>query len=254
MNELENADQVNPFASPTSVDTDATPLAAWASDDASGLRYVRIGLQMVYVGICGILICAIAIAGIAVAAGQMVGPAGPAGPAADIVGVWGIAMISMMIAAFCCWFLLVLGPWFCLGVPTATGAKGLIIGSVLCSGVGLLYSVAVAITLVPQSATIGMVANVLGAVGSVLFILFMRRLAVYIGRDDLVRRANRVLILGAVMFAAGLAFGILGVGAIAAGALNPLLILLPVILLILGLVLFVMYANLVNYLRKAIAV
>jgi hypothetical protein len=158
-------------------------------------------------------------------------------PAAIIAG--GVILI--------CWLMLIIGPFLCLTAPDETGAKGLIGASILCQLGGFLLSLVsnIGILIAPAILAAG---PLLGVIGSVLFVLFMMKIAKYVGRDDLHRKGRNVLIGSSVLFV------------IAVGAMTTLLsggqglgVLGLVIVLIGGLIVFVMYANLINYLSKSIA-
>ena len=89
-----------------------------------------------------------------------------------------------------------------------------------------------------------------GIAGTVLFILFMRKLSQYIGRIDLAARARNVLIALALLFPLAAVVAFVMIGAAFAGAIAVGLIgLVPMLC---ALIVFVMYANLINALRKAL--
>ncbi len=92
--------------------------------------------------------------------------------------------------------------------------------------------------------------NFSGIIGSVLFVLFMQRLARFVGRDDLAAKAKNVLIFSSVMMVVSVAMAAAVLAKILVG--DIVVGLLGIVLIICVLIVFVMYANLVNYLRNAL--
>ena len=140
--------------------------------------------------------------------------------------------------------MMLVGPIFCLSVPAETNAKGLIIGAVVLQLLNFSITVlsAAGVNLGPFAPF----AQMFGVLSAICFVLFMRRLSQFIGREDLASRAGRVLMLGlvTVVAAIGSFFAMFTLGPAAA------LLLLGVAAMML--IAFVMYANLVNALSKAL--
>jgi len=140
--------------------------------------------------------------------------------------------------------LMFVGPLFCLTVPAQTNAKGLIIATVVLQ---LANYVAIFLPMFgfdfgefqPFMQTLNLLSNI-------CFLLFMRKLALFIGRDDLAGRASRILIGGIVVFV-----GIIATAIFTMTMLDASMIMLA-LLGIGAIVLFVMYANLLNALSKAL--
>ena len=139
-----------------------------------------------------------------------------------------------------------IGRFLCLAMPAdQSGGKPIIYVSVGFSLLALAISALqlgnLFFSLVQLPQVVAQLQTPLALVGSVLFVLFLRNLAKYIQRPDLAVRAITVVILGVV--ALGLVvmvvatqrheFGILGIG-------------------VLGIILLIMYGNLLTYLRKAV--
>ena len=157
-----------------------------------------------------------------------------------------IAIIDFVVGVIVGAILMSVGPLVCLAVPAETGAKGLLIASVLFQLASPANGVLprLAPSAVPQGFQV--VLQLLSLVGFVLFVLFMKKLAEYIGRQDLALRARNVLI----------GFGItLGLGLVMVlGMIRQIeaVMLLFIPFVIAAVVALVMYANLVNWLRKAL--
>jgi hypothetical protein len=254
-----SSDPANPYASPQ-VAMVAAPGVRWLQEPSPSLRQTGLGLSLVYYGIITMLICSLLILFFTVAG-----------------AVTGFSILAMMavpplFGIFVAFILLLVGPIVCLAVPEETGAKGLIVGSVICQVVNLVASVvnAIAPGLIPPPLL--MVLGLCGIAANVLFVLFMKKLSEYIGRLDLSARANNVLIgigvlagLFVVVFVAALGTGFavavagpaaMGRGAAPAAAaglgMACAMLVGGLALLIAGLVVFVLYVNLIDGLRKAL--
>ena len=215
----------NPFAAPeTRNDVLAQPVGSYKE-----LAGVERGLRLIYFGICGVFLSAMATAVIAIAIGPMAR-----------IGLAGV---------FISWLMVIIGPFFCLSVPSKSGAW-VLIGSILfqLTGLFLLIGLRTGADLPPA---LQLLIQFSGVAGWVLFILFLMMVARIIVREDLRRRGINVLIGSVVLFLIAVfavysitfhgrvnteSVGLIAVFLAAAGAL----------------VLFLMYANLVNYLAKAI--
>jgi hypothetical protein len=211
----------NPYAT-SNIDA-LDPGVEWMQTDKAGLSKTALGLTVVYSGIVLLLLCLISM--LATIFAPFLMPL--------VFGAIIIAAIMMFV-----------GPIFCLSVPPETKAQGLIVGSVV------LQLINLALTIVAFAGIelfgIQAFSQLFGVLSAVLFVLFMRKLALFIGRPDLASRASNVLILAAVVFLVGFAAGATMFWGAQVGGF------LFFILAIMTLFLFVMYANLVNYLRKAL--
>ncbi len=230
---------MNPYASPQ-VAYEA-PGVEWARRDSAGLRQTGRGLSVYYYGIVFVLLGAILYFGAQFFARGM-------GDAAIILGV---AILCLIVVGG---LMLLVGPFFCLAVPAESGAKGMVTASVICT----LLSIALALggefeVLDLRLAKMG---NLIGLIGSICFMIFMKNLARFIGREDLARRAVRVLVAGSVVFVLWIGTAVTVALQAASnqfargGAVSAGLIMLVVGLA--GIIVFVMYANLVDALRKGI--
>jgi len=207
------------------------------------------GLRLIYVGIL-VMILAI-ILGMAL---SFVGPA---------------TGIITGLALFAGWLLWLIGPFFCLSVPGETGARGLIIASVTCQGTAaglVLLQFAAPLLFYTSLGGIGGffavgagVGQLLGLAGSVLFVLFMMKVGRQLGREDLHRRGRNLLILAVFIFIGLIALSVAMFSAISgpsssgpsrlATAASGIAIAWGIAVLIA----FIMYANLVHQLYKAIS-
>jgi hypothetical protein len=143
------------------------------------------------------------------------------------------------------------GTLFCLAAPKESGSKGLIIGSVICMIVSLLVGV-LGYFEIRATAFDPYLSSGVSVLGTILFMLFLWKLARYIGRPDLARRALIVLLA-----AIGIGLFVSGSFAMNLGAIHPNLAgeasgWLLIGSLVAALVVFVLYANLVNAMRKAL--
>ena len=210
------------------------------------MRLTRRGLTCVYFSILIMLLSVIgmvfggmvafaAVASVGGRDGQVFLPLMTAGGFGMLVGI-GLAVI---------------GPLLCLTVPAETGAKGFVVGSVVFQ----LVSVLLVLGQIPMvmmdsfyaQGVLQLVCYLLGLIGAVLFVFFAKKLSKYIGRDDLAARARNVLI------GAGVLFGVCVVTFAGITVFRPALIFIILAVIVGALILLVMYANLINALRKALA-
>jgi hypothetical protein len=219
----------NPYAAPQS--ELAAVAAAWVAIDSPSLRQVGLGLQWVYSGICLMLLGMICLIGCAVFSAVM----------PLIVGSIVVIVIGVLLQ--------LVGPMFCLAVPRESRAMPWIVGSVVC----LCVSVILAITTWAGFVLAWVFAVPAGTLANVLFLVFLRKLSLFIGRLDHARRALTVVIstvvLVAILMGTAWSASYAYYPGIGVGGADSLVVLA---LGIASLVVFVMYANLVNSLRKAL--
>jgi hypothetical protein len=227
-----NTTDPNPFAAPTALENES-PGQRWISVKSPELRRTGVGLALVYYGIVILLVSLIA--------------------GAFAIPFFGVEFIIVFgIGALAGLLMMIIGPILCLSVPEETGAKGFIIGSVCCQLLNL--GVNIGSSFFPEEAIVPTVVegvgSLVGLIGGMLFVMFMRKLALFINRDDLAGRAKTILVTG---------FAVLGLAIVGTGLAstvpraNPLFALPGLLMLVAvigGLILFMKYANLVNALRK----
>jgi hypothetical protein len=191
------------------------------------LRRTGVGLSLMYYAI---LLCILAGLGL-VAAIAMQSP-----PAIGIAELVFLAADGLMFV----------GSLVCLAVPAESGAKGFLLGSIVFQladvGAAILRQFASGMV----SPILDVVLQLVGLVGFVLFVLFMKKLSEFIGRDDLAHKARNILV-GMVV---AIGIGTVAVAGKVAGV--TAMAMLMIVVVIGGLLLFVMYANLVNFLGKAL--
>jgi hypothetical protein len=201
-------------------------------------RRVRSGLATLYYSIATIVIAAI-LMGIGAAIGAAIaGPGGNDVPAVTIIIfiVCGLIIFGAAIGAL-------VGQVMCVNVPEASGAKGFIIGAIICMAANLLFSFVGA--LFPPLSALGSLASL---VGYVLFILFIRQSAAYLGDQPLASSAIRFLIFGVVFI-----FGLIALGVIAGvGGEEVLLAVLGLSAIVGGIVALVWYLRLIRSLMATI--
>lgn len=216
----------NPFAAPEIRDH----VQDQAVGDYKKLVGVERGLRLIYFGICGLFLSAIATAVLGVAFGPLA-----------LIGLAGV---------FISWLMLIIGPFFCLSVPAESGAKGLIGASILFQLTGFFLTVALR-TGAGLPPALQLLSQFSGVTGGILFLFFLMKVARFIGREDLRRRGISVLIGSAVLFFIAVA-AVYALSTRGRVEMEPVGVIASVSAAIGAVVLFVMYANLVNYLAKAI--
>jgi hypothetical protein len=231
----------NPFASPQTMASDR-PEVMWAAENPEGLRKVKLGLTLVYAGICGILVTALGFPILMVVVGGAL-------ESPETVLLLGLVVTGVMLLLA---VLMFVGQLFCLSVPAESGAKPFIIAAVCLQGIGFLGTLSGFI--LPQGMVSTLISgglNLAGLASFVCFLLFLRKVATYIVRYDIAGRAVRALVVGVLSLVA-----IVGISVgqfVSPQVMGPLqmLVLIPGLGMLVSLV---MYANTVTYLRRAITV
>ncbi|MCE9545841.1 MAG: hypothetical protein K8T25_10035 [Planctomycetia bacterium] len=140
----------------------------------------------------------------------------------------------------------VIGPSMCLDVPAASGAKPLVTTTVVLMALSLAMAATKYLASMHSPESGNYFSFLLG--GLVAFVLSLRQLALFIERPDLARRAVAVLVV-----AAGIAFASVGLNAMAVSGLfsgHPQVFVQA--LSVVTLVDLILYASLINSLRKAL--
>ncbi|MCA9014624.1 MAG: hypothetical protein KDA77_04750, partial [Planctomycetaceae bacterium] len=188
-------------------EADLTPGELWNQGGSASLRQTRLGLTFEYVGIAMMLL--------SVLGGMFIA----------IARLPPILLLTMPFVMIVGALMIFVGPIICLAVPKESGAKELLVGSVVCQFANLFYSVSELFipTLIPAPFKIAL--NYCGIFGLILFILFMKKLALYINRQDLSSKATHVLVFGIFMVVAS----ILMIFLLLAQMIHPLsIVLLPI--------------------------
>ena len=155
------SDSINPYASPQ-VESQAQVAQLPGDVSPSALRPTGIGLALVFYGLVIVMVSMLLM--------------GCLGPIAGIGGsIGGIPML--------------IGPLFCLTVPKQSGARWLIIGSVFFEF--LMVAPAFFVLVFTESSAALVLTNMAGLfwlISFIFFVLFLRRVAQFLGDDDVARR------------------------------------------------------------------
>jgi predicted RNA-binding Zn-ribbon protein involved in translation (DUF1610 family) len=201
---------------------------------------VRSGLATLYYCTMVIVVAMIvlAVGSVIVGAGAGGGP-NDAPPAVLFVmmGLVGLVILGAAIGAL-------VGQVRCTKVPENSGARGFANGAVICTVANVLAAVVGTAVNVQAIASIG---NLLAVIGSVLFILFIRRSAAYLGNNDLSASAGTFLFFGA-----SVVVGAFMLGMVAMILKIPAILGIVGLAAIAGLVSFVWYLRLIKSLMDTI--
>lgn len=246
------ADNANPFASPRAVDEPTalpTTTSQWSADDVRRLRNVGGGLRMIYFSIYGALgvIIFLTLLGL------------------EVFGEidWFMAFVGLTVAAgFALYVLGMIGVGLCLYAPKASRARPFAFATLTLQAAALLINLIIGA--LADAASAGFLPrqvflNLVVVASAASLLIFAWRMADFLARDDSARRARRTLL--AVVFSYGLLFSagftatwllpspetptppawatIVTAGAVVAGGIGCLAA-------------FLMFANTITYLRRAI--
>jgi hypothetical protein len=226
------------------LDASMRGMVASASADAShpGWRRVRSGLATMYYSYIIVFACLLVMAIALGVAGAMAGPQGggaePPMGAMIVVGLCGITILGAAIAV-------IVGQCMCTAVPELSGARGLAIGAAVCMVGNILFSFVGGAVANPAVSGLGSLVSI---IGSVLFILFIRRAAMYLNDHQLATSAIRFIIFGVSLFVGFFVF------AVVAGVLQmpAMFAVVGVVFIVAALVGFIWYMRLIKSLMTAI--
>ncbi|GEM_PF-1933742 len=237
----------NPFATPTvQHDVATAQYPGYENVDFEALRKTGIGLGLIYAALVLMVLIGI-LGGVLGATGRASVTAMPLFNVLGIIGtVTGLASI--------------VGSLLCVTVPRLSGAKGLIIASVCLQLAQWLFAFAPRFMgALYLTSGLGVITGiVLPVVSTLLFMLFLNRLAHFIAREDFASRAKRVLILQGIGVSAGLVLSFTASGLslsrlrFAGARSGSLSMVLVVGVGLYAIVVFLMYANIINAIGKAI--
>ena len=216
----------NPFATPETWND----IQAQAVGSYKEMAGVERGLRLIYFGICGVFLSAMATAAIAIVIGPMAR-----------IGFAGV---------FISWLMVIIGPFFCLSVPAKSRARVLIGASILFQLTGFFFLMGLR-TGADLPPALRVVIQFSGVMGGILFILFLMKVARFIGREDLRRRGINLLIGSVILVVLSIAAVYLN-SKVNRGNMESVALIAGFLTVAGALVLFLMYANLINYLSKAI--
>jgi hypothetical protein len=200
---------------------------------------VSTGLKLIYAGLVIVVLTFLG--------GMVLGAMGGKSEAV-VYAVLGLAILAQILS--------IVGQFSCLDVPEKVKATGPIYAAVALSVTSIALSIASAIPAVAAPAWAGQVAQLLSTAGSICFLVFLRRLAEFLGDPKQISRAGFVLVGTIIVIALAIVLVVLSLGM--AGGGQPgggnvaVITLLGLGLVVFGLVVFVSYANLVDGLRKTI--
>lgn len=250
---------LNPYQSPTAMDTGSLP--DFRVNPAS-LSTARVGLYMVYYGIVSVLLACIL--------GPIIMMAMAAGGVAALAG---IIMLFLMLGIFAGVIAMLAGQVCCMTVPGESGARSMSFATVGFQVSGFIGSMASSVLLfkdiaagaLPQPGDFGWVqiiqlgSAVVGLAGFVTFIVFLKRLNVYIANQELADSASSIIkwmvwFIVCYVFFAGV-MTVLSLDPNVANNGGQMSVAMGCSAMVFGLValvVFVRYANLVLYTAKAI--
>jgi hypothetical protein len=236
---MSDRDKLNPYASP--VAADAALIEPDTATNFASLQITGLGLRLHYAGLLVVILTILS----TFLFGWFLG-----------IGTFMYALLWARMALMLVGVgLFLIGPLLCLGVPADTKARPYIVLSAV-TGV-----VTAAITFFPAYGDVYSVVSIIlpqmvSATASLFFMLFLIRLAQYLELPGMARRGKIIIGLSLILFVgSAVAIGSTFVNFSTSQVAGSLATILPVIwitITILGLVTFVMYANLVNALAKYI--
>ena len=197
----------NPSAPPTvePLVPDDERMQTWTGD----LTKTGTGLTLVLFGILSVLVSgAVVIPGVVLAGvGFLINWGNTTGSMSPLAWVGGGVAILGLVGVLIGYLMMFVGPFRCLSAPAAARGRGLIIGSVVCQtlpvitvfGSFLLQISWLDLPAPTRGGPFEIAIAGLGLASQILFVLFMRRIAAFIGRMDLVAHARNILIGAALM-------------------------------------------------------
>ncbi|QDU54514.1 hypothetical protein [Aeoliella mucimassa] len=241
-------DSLNPFAAPQTDNSDR-PQAEWNQSQPQAMARVRLGLTLVYAGLC----CSVlAVLGLVVFA--MMGLEDANGNFAPDQAPYWIPALGVLLVAI----LFFAGEVLCLSVPRETGSQQLVVISLVLQGVAIL---ALVVPVLLRGFGMdswfwwGIGANLAGALSLLFFLLFIHRVAVYISQRDIATKAVFSMVLGAIscliFYGSVISIYLVETGRLELGVFTSGWAAAFAALCML--IAWVMYANSVTYLRQAIS-
>ena len=231
----------NPFAAPSNQGEVAVESFPGAQQvDFASLQMAGTGLTIIYGAILFQVLGGIGFGLFGVAGVRLFSVAGAGG----VILFLGIGMFLISLASL-------IGACLCATVPRETEAKGWIVASVAFQTAGFLQGLA-ALLFGFGAANGSPLSAIIPTVSVILFMVFLMKLGTHICRPDLSRRAKRIMILIIVGATSVALAGIMGVTVRSISANRPELLLVLVFGLLYALIVFVMYANIINAFGKYI--
>jgi hypothetical protein len=220
------ADPLNPQTS-LLTKTTLAPGVQWAQSNSPSLKKTRLGLSLITITI---VICVIGILAFSF------------GSALFMVTKYyesnGIKVTISVLYILIDSLLFVVGPYFCLAVPAESGAKGFLAWSIVLSLISIISSIVYIIAPTAFPPIVFYVIGICPFIGFLLFLVFIKKLSEYIGRNDLAARSKTVLVVFLI-------YSAINLSALA----MPLKFLVA---LVAGLVFLIMYFSLLDALRLSL--
>ena len=238
----------NPFAPPTVEPSlpDDERIQTWTGDltkTGTGLTLVLFGILSVLVSGAVVIPVGVVLAGVTF----LINWGNTTGSMPLLGWVGGGVAILGLVGVLIGYLMMFVGPFRCLSAPAAARGRGLIIGSVVCQTLaGITYFGSFLPMISRLEVPTSIIIAIAGLASHILFVLFMRRIAAFIGRMDLVARARNILI-GAALMASCVA--IQGIAHLVARNPGDALAITGMIAAI---IVYVMYLGLLVGLRRAI--
>ena len=189
-------------------------------------KYTRMGITFVYIGLVLIVLSIFAV------------------PLAAVLrATWLLLLVPALVVASS--LLSMIGRILCLSVPKEVGASGLIYAAVALDVSSLFAAVS---RMIPGLPTFSGFTGLLSLAAMVFFLIFLKKLAVFINDSESAARASSLLNLGIGLVVVMVAMIVLPLVSLQAFALGPAL--LAFVLMVVG---FFIYNRLLSGLRKSLA-
>jgi hypothetical protein len=152
------------------------------------------------------------------------------------MGLFGLVVLGAGIGVL-------VGQALCTNAPQHSGARGYAIGAIVCVALNFILSFIGGAT---QTEALSGIAGLISLVGNILFILFIRQAATYLGNLELASSAGNFLIFAVCMFVGFIAI------VVAAVLAPPIAAILGLAIGIAALVMFIWYLRLIKNLMTTI--
>lgn len=225
----------NPFAAPE-VEQYRVASPAGPEFNTPELRQVGLGLKFVYLGIVSMI------------AGGMIAGVGIVMAEGLLQFGWtAITGFGLILVGY---ILTTIGPLLCLATPEESQGKGLIISSVIFHLVNVGITIFTFLELLSAWQYLDLVSSIAAILSWILFMLYLRRLALYIRHQQFAARATAILAGAITLSLIYIVYAYFLWNAVAVLRPPAWVPIIGMGLAIAALVLFVSYANLVNRMSK----
>jgi hypothetical protein len=166
--------------------------------------------------------------------------------AGNNVRMFGLVLISAGVTMIVAGIIGMIGKFMCLNAPAETEGKHLIISSVCCDMAVLLIALVQILKVVEPSKTMGNISNLINLVSQILFLIFLKKISLYINRSELADKSQSVLNLMGALFVCAIAFALL------LFVLGPVAGLMGLVMMVLAILMFVRYVGLIVGMKAAL--